>query len=155
MKPELHEAAIRLIEAGYGERAIASKLGVTQSTADRWLYAYRAVGKEAMFSMTYKAYDHATKVAAASDVVDRGMTKADAMAKHAIRSKTSIDTWCRLYREGGPGALEPKKRGPKPEGPAPRFATREEELEARVRELELELEIQKRINALADGRKPR
>lgn len=32
----------------------------------------------------------------------------------------------------------------------PEFSSREEELEARVRELGLELEIQKRINALAD-----
>ena len=65
------------------------------------------------------------------------------------KPKTQLDTWCRLYREGGPDALLPKPRG-RPRRKEPSFSSREGELEARVRELELELEIQKRINALAD-----
>ena len=48
-----------------------------------------------------------------------------------------------------PDALLPKPKG-RPKKTEPVFASREEELEARVRELELELEIQKRINALAE-----
>ena len=71
------------------------------------------------------------------------------MGAFGLKSKTQLDTWCRLYREGGPDALLPKPKG-RPRRREPSFSSREEELEARVRELELELEIQKRINALAD-----
>lgn len=78
------------------------------------------------------------------------MTKPEAMESYGLKSKTQIDTWCRLYREGGPDALLPKPKG-RPKKAEPVFSSREEELEARVRELELELEIQKRINALAEG----
>ena len=71
------------------------------------------------------------------------------MKAYGLKSKTRTGTWRRLYRNGGPDALLPKPKG-RPRRAEPVFSSREEELEARVRELELELEIQKRINALAD-----
>ena len=57
------------------------------------------------------------------------------MAAFGIASRTPLDSWCRLYREGGAEAL-----GPKPKGPAGESApkTHEQELEARVRRLEAE-----------------
>ena len=77
------------------------------------------------------------------------------MEAMGIRSLSALDRWVRAYRGGGPDALAPRPRGRPGKASPPTYATREEELEARVRELELELEIQKRINALADGLKPR
>ena len=100
---------------------------------------------------THKKYSHELKVAAARDVVENGMTRPDVMAKYGIASISPLESWCRAYRGGGPDALLPKPKG-RPRKPGkPEYASREEELEARVRELELELEIQKRVNALADG----
>lgn len=96
----------------------------------------------------HRRYSYEDKVEAAKAVVEGRLSKPDAMAAFGIKSKTQIDTWCRLYREGGPEALLPRPKG-RPRKSERAFSSREEELEARVRELELELEIQKRINALA------
>ena len=146
----LREKAIERFDAGFGYESTAHELGLPVGTVMKWRYTYGALGKGALFVTSHKKYSHELKVAAARDVVERGMTLADAMAKHGIASLTPLKNWCSAYREGGPDALKPKPKGRpgKPEKPA--FASREEELEARVRELELELEIQKRINALAD-----
>ena len=142
--------AARLFADGWGHEAVAGKLGLSRGTVRKWLYAYRAIGREALFVTSHRKYSHELKVAAARDVVEAGMAKPEVMAKYGIASASPLSSWCRAYREGGPDALLPRPKGRprKPEGPV--FASREEELEARVRELELELEIQKRINALAD-----
>lgn len=146
---EVRAKAARCFELGFADGTVGRLLDVPESTAEKWLYTYRALGKEALFVTTHRKYDHKTKVAAASSVVDGRMGKPDAMREFGIKSASSLDRWCRRYREGGPDALLPKPKG-RPKKAERGFATREEELEARVRELELELEIQKRINALAD-----
>ena len=72
-----------------------------------------------------------TKVAAARDHVENGLTKTEVMAKYAIASIAPLERWCREYRAGGPEALRPRPKGskskPKPE------PTREQELAERVR----------------------
>ena len=147
----LREKAIERFDAGFGYESTAHELGLPVGTVMKWRYTYGALGKEALFVTSHKKYSHELKVAAARDVVERGMTLADAMAKHGIASLTPLKNWCSAYREGGPDALKPKPKGRPRKPDKPAYASREEELEARVRELELELEIQKRINALADG----
>ena len=142
--------AIELFEKGYGKQSVASELHLPKSTVKRWMYTYRALGKEALFVTKHKKYDHGLKVAAARDVVEAGMAKPEVMAKYGIVSLSPLEVWCRAYRKGGPDALSPKPKGRPRKSKEPVYASREEELEARVRELELELEIQKRINALAD-----
>ena len=146
----LREKAIERFDAGFGYESTAHELGLPVGTVMKWRYTYGALGKEALFVTSHKKYSHELKVATARDVVERGMTLADAMAKHGIASLTPLKNWCSAYREGGPDALKPKPKGRPRKPDKPAYASREEELEARVRELELELEIQKRINALAD-----
>ena len=141
--------AVRYFELGFANQAVGGLLGIPHETVKRWLYIYRALGKEALYVTKHKTYPHDVKVEAAKAVVEGGITKPEAMKLYGLKSKTQIDTWCRLYREGGSDALLPKPKG-RPKKAEPVFSSREEELEARVRELELELEIQKRINALAD-----
>lgn len=147
----LRQMAAELFSQGVGDKGVASALGLPEKTVERWLYTYRALGKEALFVTTRKKYSHELKVAAARDVVENGMTRPDVMAKYGIASLSPLESWCRAYRDGGPDALLPKSKGGPRKPVKPEYASREEELEARVRELELELEIQKRINALADG----
>ena len=149
-EPDLRAEAVALFEGGRAERSVASMLGLPVKTVKKWLYTYRALGKEALFVTSHKKYSHELKVAAARDVVEAGVAKPEVMAKYGIASLTPLESWCRAYRKGGPDALLPKPKGRRPKPDKPAYATREEELEARVRELELELEIQKRINALAD-----
>ena len=146
---ETRAKAAERFEMGFSEKAVAGMLGVPEKAVVNWLYTYRALGKEALFVTKHRQYDHATKVGAAKAVVDDGMSKPEAMATFGIRSKTRLDAWCRLYREGGTEALLPKPKG-RPKKTEPVFPSREEELEARVRELELENEILKRFNALAE-----
>lgn len=134
---------------GFAEKTVGTLLGLSESIVQKWLYTYRALGKEALFVTTHRRYSHEEKVAVAQSVLEGRMSKPDAMAAFGIKSKTQVDTWCRLYREGGPDALLPKPKG-RPKESERLFSSREEELEARVQELELELEVQKRINALAD-----
>ena len=141
--------AVRCFEMGYGEKAVGSLLGIPRATVAKWLYTYRALGREALLVTKHRTYSHDLKVEAAKAVVEGRMTKPEAMEAFGIKGKTQIDTWCRLYREGGPGALLPRPKG-RPKKAEPVFSSREEELEARVRELELENEILKRFNALAE-----
>lgn len=96
------------------------------------------------------SYSQDLKLEAVRMFLDDGMTKSRIMEELGIKSKTALERWIREYRAGGAAALEPKPRGRRPKPGKPAYATREEELEARVRELELENEILKRISALAD-----
>lgn len=146
---DVRAKAVRYFEMGFADKAVGRMLGIPHDTVKRWLYAYRALEREALFMTKHRTYPHALKVDAAKAVIEGRMTKPEVMAAYGLKSKTQIDTWCRLYREGGADALLPKPKGRRRKAKAS-FSSREEELEARVRELELELEIQKRINALAD-----
>ena len=131
----LIDEAADLFEEGYGREAVAARLGVNDGTVRNWEYAYRALGKEALLNGKRLSYSQDLKLEAARMFLDDGMTKSRTMEELGIKSKS---------------ALEPKPRGRRPKPGKPAYATREEELEARVRELELENEILKRISALAD-----
>ena len=66
---ELREEAVALFDAGFGERSAAHRLGLSVRTVRKWLYTYRAVGKEALLVGKHKHYPYETKLAAARDVV--------------------------------------------------------------------------------------
>lgn len=146
----LIDEAADLFEEGYGREAVAARLGVNDGTVRNWEYAYRALGKEALLNGERLSYSQDLKIEAARMFLDGGMTKSRIMEELGIKSKSALERWIREYRAGGAAALEPKPRGRRPKAGKPAYATREEELEARVRELELENEILKRISALAD-----
>ena len=146
----LIDEAADLFEEGYGREAVAARLGVNDGTVRNWEYAYRALGKEALLNGERLSYSQDLKIEAARMFLDEGITKPQVMERLGIKSKTALERWIRDYRAGGAAALEPKPRGRRPKTGKPAYATREEELEARVRELELENEILKRISALAD-----
>lgn len=146
---DIRAEAARYFEMGYAEKAVSTLLAVPKSTVKKWLYTYRALGREALLVTKHRTYSHELKVEAAKAVIEGRMSKPEAMRAYGLKSITQITTWCRLYREGGPDALLPKPKG-RPGKTEAAFSSREEELEARVRELELENEILKRFNALAE-----
>ena len=79
------------------------------------------------------------------------LTKTDAMAEFGIRSKSPLERWCRLYREGGAEALRPGPKGrPRGSRSKPRARTREQELEERCRRLEAEVAYLKKLRALVE-----
>ena len=97
-----------------------------------------------------------TKLAAVRAVVDEGMTKPAAMARFGITSTTSLKTWLRAYREGGPDALRPKPKGRhKGTSSPPKKTTREQELERRIRKLEAENAYLKKSIALKAEKRSR
>lgn len=114
--------ALELIKSGAGKDTLASRLAIPVYTARNWIRLYRSNGEEAvMGGGGSRRYDWETKVAAARDHVENGLTKTEAMARHGIASIASLERWCRDYRSGGPEALRPK---PEP--------TREQELAEQV-----------------------
>ena len=138
----LREQAVELFERGFGYGLTAKRLGVPAEAVRHWQETYRAIGKDGLLAMgvMYARYDYETKVAAASAVVDGGMSKPEAMMRFGIASATSLKQWCRLYREGGAQALMPKPKGrPKGSGVGAVPPTREEELAERVRKLEAQV----------------
>ena len=146
---DIRAEAARCFEMGYAEKAVSTLLAVPKSTVKERPYACRALGREALFVTKHRAYSHELEVEAAKAVIERRMSKPEAMKVYGLKSITQVTTWCRPCREGGPDALLPKPKG-RPRKTEVTFSSREEELEARVRELELENEILKRFNALAE-----
>ena len=151
---ETRRRAAELFDSGMGCRAASRALSVPRGTVRQWRRIYRAFGSEALLAMDGRQarYTHEQRVAAASAVVDGGATKAEAMAEFGIMSLAPLERWCRLYREGGAGALEPKPRGrPRGSRSKPRERTREQELEERCLRLEAEVAYLKKLRALVEG----
>ncbi len=150
---ESRRRAVELFDAGVGCKPAAEALSVPRETVREWQWVYRAFGSEALLSMGGKQsrYTFEQRVAAASAVVDGGMAKTDAMAEFGIRSKSPLERWCRLYREGGAEALRPGPKGrPRGSRSKPRARTREQELEERCRRLEAEAASLKKLRALVE-----
>jgi transposase-like protein len=145
------QEAIRLFDLGFGYKAVGALLGCPPETVKKWLYTFKAGGKEALLVREHRAYSQELKIAAVQDFLNEGVSKPQIMEKYGIRSLSPLVRWIGLYREGGPDALAPKPKGRRRRSEPLVFESREEELLARIQELELELVIQKRINALADG----
>ena len=104
--------ALELIKSGAGKDTLASRLAIPVYTARNWIRLYRSNGEEAvMGGGGSRRYDWETKVAAARDHVENGLTKAEVMAMHGIASVTPLERWCREYRAGGPGRRS--GRGPR------------------------------------------
>ena len=151
---ESRRRAVELFDAGVGCKPAAEALSVPRETVREWQWVYRAFGSEALLSMGGKQsrYTFEQRVAAASAVVDGGMAKADAMAEFGIRSKSPLERWCRLYREGGAEALRPGPKGrPRGSRSKPRTRTREQELEERCRRLEAEVAYLKNCAPWSSG----
>lgn len=146
---ELIDEVGRLLDEGWGYKSIAAEIGVPKNTVRSWTYAYRVFGKETLLNGKHITYTQEQKLEAVRLFLDEGMTKPEIMERMGIKCKSALDRWVRDYRACGAEALAPKPRGRRPKA-EPVYSSREEELQARIRELELELEIQKRINALAD-----
>lgn len=104
--------ALEPVKAGAGGNTLARRLAMPRQTAENWIMLYRSGGEETvMGGGGSRRYDWETKVAAARDHVENGLTKAEVMAMHGIASVTPLERWCREYRAGGPGRRS--GRGPR------------------------------------------
>lgn len=153
---------VSLFGEGFGYKAVARRLGVPAHAAKRWSLSYRSGGREALMGGSRRTYGYETRLAAARDHVERGLTKAEVMARYGIVGVATLERWCREYRAGGPDALRPKPKG-RPRGakakpkPAP---TREQLLEEENAYLRARVAYLEKVDALlaegsATGRKRR
>lgn len=79
-----HEA-LELIKSGAGKDTLVRRLAIPVYTARNWIRLYRSNGEEAvMGGGGSRRYDWETKVAAARDHVENGLTKTEAMASKEI-----------------------------------------------------------------------
>lgn len=152
--------AAGLHDGGRGRAPIAALLGIPGKTVEKWLDIYRSAGIEvlAMMGKKHTAYPFETKLGAVRAVADGGMTKTkpEAMARFGIASPSSFKRWLKAYREEGPEALRPKPKGrPRGSGSPAGEATREQELERRVRKLEAENAYLKKSIALKAEKRSR
>lgn len=77
--------ALELIKSGAGKDTLARRLAIPVYTARNWIRLYRSNGEEAvMGGGGSRRYDWETKVAAARDHVENGLTKTEAMASKEI-----------------------------------------------------------------------
>lgn len=79
-----HEA-LELIKSGAGKDTLVRRLAIPVYTARNWIGLYRSNGEEAvMGGGGSRRYDWETKVAAARDHVENGLTKTEAMTSKEI-----------------------------------------------------------------------
>ena len=150
---ETRRLAVELFEDAFGYRVVAGRLSVPKEAVRKWLGVYRAFGSEVLLAMDGKRarYTYGQKVAAASAVVDGGMSRPEAMKAFGIMSMSPLEKWCRFYREGGAEALRPKPKGrPRGSGAKPCELTREQELEERCRKLGAGVAYLKKLRALVE-----
>ena len=113
---KVRRQAVRVLAAGAGHRALASKLGIPEATARQWARSYAVGGAQAVLNAgaKHRVYPYELKLSAVLDRLEHGMTVREVMVKHGIPSESSVKTWCRQYREHGAEALINKPRGVKP-----------------------------------------
>ena len=114
---EARKAAIGLFELGRGYKSAAIALSLPAEAVRRWQEIYRAFGSEVLLRMDGKQgrYTYEQKVAAASAVVDGGMTKTEAMAAFGIMSMSPLKRAARRPCARGPRAgraVPGRGRGP-------------------------------------------
>ena len=154
----VRELAAELIGKGAGWRTLMRELAIPMTTAKNWAKSCRAVGPEVFLDMggSHRSYDYETKLSAARDHVEGGISKPDVMKKYGIASPSPLNSWVRKYREGGPEALRPRPKG-RPPGPSPsaKPKPREQELDEENRRLKAEVAYLKKLRALEAAKRAR
>ena len=129
------EAAVALFEAGWGDRAVANRLGVSRKPIGRLLDRWRVRGGSTLvYKPTKRVFTFEFKL----DVVRRDLAGENrvALAKElGLSSPVLIRRWTQLYREQGEDGLRPRAKG-RPKGSPGTASKPESELQRLRRENE-------------------
>ncbi len=130
-------AAVALFEAGWADRAVATRLGVGRPPVKRLYDRWRVRGTGALVAKRRdrQSYSFEFKL----EVVRRavaGEAKLDLAREYGLSSPKLIETWVRQYRNEGEDGLRPKRLG-RPPKPAEAEAGEVSELERLRRENEV------------------
>lgn len=112
----IRKQAVKILATGAGHRLLATKLGIPEATARQWARAYAVGGQAAVLNAgsKHRVYPYELKLSVVLDRLENGLSVREVMIKHGVPSESSVKTWCRQYREGGPEALIDRPRGRKP-----------------------------------------
>ncbi len=104
---------------GYDMRAPSSALAISDSIAEHWIRACRAVGRRAFLDIRsrQRKFGYKTKLAAVLDFLEGGLTRQESISKRSIARPTTYDRWVKAYQECSSEALRPKPREGRPGRP--------------------------------------
>jgi transposase-like protein len=152
LSEEQREAAVALFEAGWGSRAIATKLGVGRKAVLRLHDRWRVRGDTALVSKPgNRVYSFELKLNAVQRYIS-GETRVALAKELQLSSPHLITVWAGQYRAQGEEGLRPKPKGrprKNPETPA----QQEPELQRLRREnerLRAEVAFLGKVKALRD-----
>lgn len=106
------ESAVAWFEAGYGARAVATRLGVSADAVrrlrDRWrLWSAGAL----MVKPGKRSFTFEFKLEVVRRFVDGEATAIELAREHDLSSPKLVENWVRAYRRDGEEALRPKPKG--------------------------------------------
>ncbi|WP_442916826.1 transposase [Lentzea sp. NBC_00516] len=106
------ESAVALFETGYGEKAVATRLGVSRSAVRRLRDRWRLRSAGALVSMPGKrSFTFEFKLGIVRRFVAGEATAIELAREHDLASPKQVETWVRLYRRDGEDGLRPKSKG--------------------------------------------
>ncbi|ONI76903.1 transposase [Actinosynnema sp. ALI-1.44] len=136
MSERQREAAFALFEAGYGEKAVSARLGVSATAVRRLRDRWRLRGAGALVMNPGKrSFTFEFKLEVVRRFVAGEASAIELAREHDLSSPKLVEGWVRAYRRDGEEALRSKRKG-RPAKPAD--TSRLSELE-RLRQENLEL----------------
>lgn len=144
------------LEGGDSIRGIARKYGVAKSVVHRWYRRYQQRGIEGLICTNQK-YSTDFKRNAVEYLLANDVSLDKAAATLGIPNDTTLLMWKRRFLAEGIAGLEDRQKGrsakmPKKPDKTAKPTNKEEEYEARIKELEMENAYLKKLNALVSER---
>ncbi|MBP2339459.1 transposase-like protein [Saccharothrix coeruleofusca] len=124
MSERQRETAVALFEAGYGAKAVATRLGVSRTAVRRLHDRWRLWSAGALMDKPGKrSFTFEFKLGVVRRFVGGEATAAELAREHDLSSPKLVENWVRAYRREGEDALRPKPKGrpaaaPDPSGPS-------------------------------------
>ncbi|WP_433270745.1 helix-turn-helix domain-containing protein [Actinosynnema sp. CS-041913] len=106
------ESAVALFEAGYGPKAVATRLGVSRAAVRRLHDRWRLRGAGALMNNPGKrSFTFEFKLGVVRRFVAGEATAAELAREHDLSSSKLVENWVRAYRREGEEALRPRRKG--------------------------------------------
>lgn len=155
------EAVTACLSGTDGHKRVAARYGLSTSMFRRWVAAYKAHGIDGL-KKPYTLYPIEFRHQAVQSILVHGLSINEAMIKFNIPTHSTLQTWIRLYNEGGIEALQNKPRGrpkmskqskPSPVSEKPLEEMTREELLEELEYRRAEVAYLKKLDALIQSRK--
>ena len=106
------------LEGPMGYVALGKKYDLQHSTVKRWVSWYQTHGMEGL-KKKFTHYSAEFKLSVLRHLWDNALSYSQVATHFNIRNPGILAQWVRLYRHGGLGALEPRRKGRQSTMPTP------------------------------------